>query len=174
MPDANVGGRTTFRNAARTARRGVELGIDAAPGGGFTASLAWTWMQAGFRHYRALDGSDLSGKRLPGVPKASLYAEAVWRHAASGFVAGVEAAWSGKVAVDDENSGHADSYAVANLRAGFELLAGGWRIEPFVRIDNVFDRRYAGSVIVNAAGGRFYESAPERNYHVGVRAQAAF
>lgn len=174
VPDANVGGRTTFRNAARTARRGVELAVDAAPGGGFAASLAWTWMQAEFRDYRALDGSVLSGNRLPGVPKASVFADAVWRHAASGFVAGIEAAWSGKVAVDDENSEHADSYTVANLRAGFELRTGGWRIEPFVRIDNVFDRRYAGSVIVNAAGGRYYESAPERNYHVGVRAQTGF
>lgn len=174
VPDANVGGRTTFRNAARTARRGVELGVDSALGGGFAASLAWTWMQAEFRDYHALDGTVLSGNRLPGVPKASLFAEVLWRHAASGFLAGVEAAWSGKVAVDDANSEHAASYAVANLRAGFSRNAGGWRIEPFVRIDNVFDRRYAGSVIVNAAGGRYYESAPERNFHVGIRAQTAF
>lgn len=174
VPDANVGGRTTFRNAARTARRGVELGVDAAFGAGFSASLAWTWMQAEFRDYRALDGTVLSGNRLPGVPKASLFADAAWRHASSGFVAGVEATWSAKVAVDDENSEHADAYAVANLHAGFELRAGGWRIEPFVRIDNLLDERYVGSVIVNAAGGRFYESAPKRNFFAGVRAQATF
>src|SRR5690606_5559627 len=37
VPDANVGGRTTFRNAARTARRGVELGVESVLGGGFSA-----------------------------------------------------------------------------------------------------------------------------------------
>lgn len=174
VPDANVGGRTTFRNAARTARRGLELGVDSALGRGFAASLAWTWMQAEFRDYRALDGSVLSGNRLPGVPKASLFAETTWRHATSGFVAGVEASWNGKVAVDDANTEHADAYAVTNLRAGFDLHAAGWRVEPFVRVDNVFDRRYVGSVIVNAAGGRFYEPAPKRNFHAGVRAQTAF
>ncbi|MCD6682168.1 MAG: TonB-dependent receptor [Burkholderiaceae bacterium] len=174
VPAANVGGRTTFRNAARTARRGIELGVDAEFGHGIAASLAWTWMQAQFRDYRALDGTGLSDKRLPGVPKASLFAEATWRHAASGFVAGAEASWSGKVFVDDANTQHADSYAVANLRAGFELHAARWRIEPFVRVENIFDRRYVGSVIVNAAGGRYYESAPQRSYYAGVRAQAAF
>jgi iron complex outermembrane receptor protein len=174
VPDANVGGRTTFRNAARTARQGVELGVDSVHGRGFATSLAWTWMQAQFRDYRALDGTVLSDNRLPGVPKASLYAEATWRHAASGFIAGVEASWNGKVAVDDANSEYADSYAVANLRAGFDLRAGGWRLEPFVRVENVFDRRYVGSVIVNASNRRFYEPAPERNYYAGVRAQATF
>jgi len=174
VPDANVGGRTTFRNAARTARRGVELGIDSQLAQDFAMSLAWTWMQAEYRDYRALDGSVLSDYRLPGVPKASLFAEASWRHAASGFVAGIEASWSGKVPVDDANTEHADSYAVANLRAGFDLRAGGWRVEPFVRIDNVFDRRYVGSVMVNAARGRFYEPAPQRNFFAGVRAQATF
>ncbi|MCO5101002.1 MAG: TonB-dependent receptor [Burkholderiaceae bacterium] len=174
VPDANVGGRTTFRNAARTTRRGVELGVDSRLGHDLAISLAWTWMQATFRDYRALEGSVLSGNRLPGVPKASLFAEASWRHAATGFVAGVEASWSDKVPVDDANTEHADSYAIANLRAGFDLRAGGWRIEPFVRIDNVFDRRYVGSVIVNAARGRFYEPAPQRNFFAGVRAQATF
>ncbi len=174
VPDANVGGRTTFRNAARTARRGIEIGIDSRLRGGFATSVAWTWMQAEFRDYRALDGTVLSGNRLPGVPKSSLFVEATWHHAASGFVAGIEGSWSGKVAVDDANSEHADSYAVANLRAGFERIAAGWRIEPFVRIDNAFDRRYVGSVIVNAAGGRYYESAPQRNYYAGVRAQTTF
>ncbi len=174
VPDANVGGRTTFRNAARTARQGVELGVDSVHGHGFATSLAWTWMQARFRDYRALDGSVLSDNRLPGVPKASLFVEATWRHAESGFVAGIDASWNGKVAVDDANSEYADSYTVANLRAGFDLRAGAWRIEPFVRVENVFDRRYVGSVIVNASGGRYYEPAPERNYYAGVRAQATF
>lgn len=174
VPDVNAGGRTTFRNAARTERRGVELGVESDLGAGFSAALAWTWMQAGFRDYRALDGTVLSGNRLPGVPKAVLDAGAQWRHPRSGFVAGVEARWNDEVAVDDENSESAAAYTVVNLRAGFDLRAGRWRIEPFVRVDNVFDRRYTGSVIVNAAGGRYYEPAPQRNWLAGVRAQAVF
>ena len=32
------------------------------------------------------------------------------------------------------------------------------------RVDNVLDRRYAGSVIVNEGNARFYEPAPGRSY----------
>ena len=39
---------------------------------------------------------------------------------------------------------------------------------PVVALQNVFDRKYAGSVVVNAAGGRFYEPAPERTISVGA------
>ena len=37
-------------------------------------------------------------------------------------------------------------------------------IAASARVDNVLDRRYAGSVIVNESNGRYYEPAPGRNY----------
>jgi hypothetical protein len=36
------------------------------------------------------------------------------------------------------------------------------------RVDNLFDREYVGSVIVNESNGRYYEPAPGRNYGVGL------
>lgn len=174
VPDVNAGGRTTFRNAARTARHGLELAVESAWGAGFETWFAWTWTCAEFRDYRALDGTDLSGKSLPGVPKASAYAEIVWRHPGSGFVTGLDLRWDDEVPVDDSNSQHADSYLVVDWRAGYTWRVSGWQIEPFVRLDNVFDRRYVGSVIVNAAGGRFYEPAPERSVFAGLRARHRF
>ena len=41
-------------------------------------------------------------------------------------------------------------------------------MSPFVALNNVFDRRYVSSVVINAAGGRYYEPAPGRNAYVGV------
>jgi len=43
----------------------------------------------------------------------------------------------------------------------------------FAGIDNLFDRRYAGSVIVNDSNGRFFEPAPGRTYFVGVELRHA-
>lgn len=169
VPDANVAGRTTYRNAARTVRRGLELAVEAPFGEGFSGALAWTWMDARFRDYSGITGTDLSGKAIPGVPKYSLYGELGWRHAPSGFATGVEARWNAGIAVDDANSDRAGSYAVFNWRAGFDWRAAGWQLGPFLRIDNVSDRRYVGSVIVNAAGGRYYEPAPRRSLVAGVR-----
>ncbi|MCM5571128.1 TonB-dependent receptor [Burkholderiaceae bacterium FT117] len=174
VPDANVAGRTTFRNAARTARRGVELGMETALGRGFEAWLAWTWIDAEFRDYVSLAGEDLSGRALPGVPKHLLQAELAWRHAPSGFATALEAQWAAKVWVDDANSASAASYAVANWRFGYDWRVAGWRILPYARIDNLFDARYVGSVIVNAASGRYYEPAPGRAWFAGVKASRRF
>ena len=174
VPDVNAGGRTTFRNAARTLRRGFELGLESQFGGGFTGWLAWTWVDAQFRDYLGTTGVDLSGNAIPGVPKSSVYAELAWRHAPSGFVTGVDARWNTKVAVDDANSEHAGSYAVFGWRAGFDWHFGGWQLSPFVRVDNLTDQRYIGSVIVNAANGRYYEPAPRRAWLAGARASYAF
>ena len=44
---------------------------------------------------------------------------------------------------------------------------------PVVAVQNLFDRRYVGSVVVNAAGGRFYEPAPERSISIGLSLTAA-
>ena len=115
-----------------------------------------------------------AGNRLAGVPATTLYGELVWRHAASGFHAGAEVRHNGRVFVDDQNSESAGAYTVANLRAGFEQRARQWRFTEFVRVDNVTDRRYIGSVIVAEANGRFYEPAPGRNWLVGVSAQITF
>lgn len=38
----------------------------------------------------------------------------------------------------------------------------------FSRVDNVFDRRYVGSVIVNEGNGRYFEPAPGRNWGGGA------
>ena len=49
-----------------------------------------------------------------------------------------------------------------------------WRLTEFVRLDNVTDKSYVGSVIVGDSNGRFFEPAPGRNYLVGVSVKAAF
>ena len=45
------------------------------------------------------------------------------------------------------------------------------QLRTFARIDNLFNRAYAGSVIVNDANGRYFESAPDRTLMLGVQWQ---
>ena len=174
VPDANVGGRVTFRNAARTTRQGLELGLESRLGRGFDAYLAYTWLDAAFDDYTSLAGVDLSGKALPGVPKSSLYGEVAWRHRPSGFVTALEAQWNAKVWVDDANSASASAYSIVNWRIGYDWQLAGWRVTPYLRVDNLFAERYVGSVIVNAANGRYYEPAPGRSWFGGAKASYAF
>jgi iron complex outermembrane receptor protein len=47
-------------------------------------------------------------------------------------------------------------------------------LNAFVRGDNLADRRYAGSVIVNEGNGRYFEPAPGRTWLAGASATFAF
>jgi iron complex outermembrane receptor protein len=49
-----------------------------------------------------------------------------------------------------------------------------WRLTEFVRVDNLFDKNYVGSVIVNEGNGRYYEPSPRRNMTVGFSASYRF
>lgn len=179
----NVGGRATFQNASRTERQGLELSVESLLSRGFNAYAAYTYLDATYAQAfltcvatpcATPNTPVAAGNRIPGVPRTTLYGELQWKHAPSGFFTALEARWNASVYVNDVNSEFADSYAVANWRAGFEQNSGGWQIREFVRIDNLFDKQYIGSVIVNEGNGRFYEPSPRRNYLVGVSAALRF
>jgi iron complex outermembrane receptor protein len=61
-----------------------------------------------------------------------------------------------------------------NLRAIFRQNVAAWSITEFARVDNIFDRSYVGSVIVNQSSSQFYESAPGRNWLAGLKATYKF
>ena len=43
-----------------------------------------------------------------------------------------------------------------------------------MRIDNITDRQYVGSVIIADSNNRFFEPSPGRNYLLGLNAQLSF
>ena len=92
----------------------------------------------------------------------------------SGFEAALEWRHVSRVYVDDRNTDSAPAYSVANLRLAWAQPMGAWVLKEFLRIDNLTDRRYAGSVIVNEANARFFEPAPGRNWLLGVSASYKF
>jgi iron complex outermembrane receptor protein len=181
---SNSGGRATFQNVEGTSRKGLELSLDSDLGSNLTLALAYTALKAtyneAFRSCRATGCTVATsvliaaGNRMPGIPATSLYGELSWKHPASGFSAAVEVRSVSKVFVDDENSDAAAAYTLGNLRAGFEQKSAGWKLKEFLRIDNIGNKQYAGSVIVNDGNARFFESAPGRNYLLGVTASYGF
>jgi iron complex outermembrane receptor protein len=161
--DVNAGGRTTFKNAGHTERRGLEIAAETLLAGPWHAALAFTRLDAVFED---------SGNLLPGVPRTQAYASVRYRR--DSHYAQLEAVRRSPVAVNDANSQFADGYTVANLVFGLVQRGERWRLTEFVRVDNVGDRNYAGSVIVNEGNGRFYEPAPGRSYLIGVQAALQF
>ncbi|HEY2969982.1 MAG TPA: TonB-dependent receptor [Casimicrobiaceae bacterium] len=176
--DTAAGGRTTYKNASKTRRRGIEAQWEADLGYGFSGYASYTRLSAKFASDATTGLPPLpisAGSRLPGVPQSNAYIELAWaRSDWFGFSAAFEAQYAGKVYVNDRNTDTAPSYAIVNLRAGFEQAAAAWTLREFVRVNNIGDRDYAGSVIVGDVNSRFFEPSARRNYLVGVSANARF
>lgn len=176
--DASTGGRTTYKNAGRTRRRGVEAQWEGTIGGGFTAYAAYTYLSAKFVDDTTTGTPPLlvpAGARLPAVPANSAYAELAWgRSEWSGFSTALEVQYADKLYVNERNTDAAPAYTVANVRAGFEQRVGTWTLREFARVNNIADRNYVGSVIVGDTNGRFFEPAAGRNYLVGASANVQF
>jgi iron complex outermembrane receptor protein len=171
---SSSGGRNTFTNADETRRQGVELALDAVGGERWDAMLAYTFTEAEFQRYVTAAGVDLSGRRIPGVPRHSLFAELRWRDPGTGLSSALEWRAASEVAANDANSAFAKGYGFLNWRAGIERRAGAWWWSAFVRVDNLFGKEYVGSVIVNEANQRYFEPAPTRAAYLGATARLAF
>jgi iron complex outermembrane receptor protein len=176
--DTATGGRTTYKNASKTRRRGIEAEWEAALPYGFNAYASYTYLSATFASDATTGVPPLlipAGSRLPGVPQSNAYAELAWaRPDWYGISAALEGQYAGKVYVNDRNTDAAPNYAIANVRFGFEQAAGAWTFREFVRINNLFDRNYVGSVIVGDTNSRFFEPSATRNVLAGLTANAKF
>ena len=86
----------------------------------------------------------------------------------------VELRHVGTVAVDDRNSDRAAAYTIVNLGVRFAQRWGTWELREFVRIDNLANRHYVGSVIVNEGNGRFFEPGARRALQAGITLEHTF
>lgn len=170
--DTAVGGRTSYRNAARTLRQGVEVALDWSWRNGLSARFSGTALRA---IYDETYGAIAAGNRLPGVPNTNWYGELAWHARDDSLDAGLELLASSKLYVEDSNKEMpAPGYAIANFHVGARQDAGAWRFREFLRINNLSDKTYVGSVIVGDTNRRFYEAALGRNWLLGISAQMTF
>ncbi len=170
--DSSGGGRTSYRNASKTLRQGGEVSLDSSWRYGWSTRVALTGLRA---IYDQGFGAVPEGSRLPGVPKANAYAELAWKDGADRYGAALEVIASGKLYADDGNVDQpAPGYGILNARVDARQEWKGWRFKQFVRLNNLLDKNYVGSVIVGDTNRRYYEAAQRRNWLVGLSGQYRF
>ena len=109
------------------------------------------------------------------MPPFAGYGEIVWTPGGwAGLQMALQIQHMGKIYVNDRNSDAAAAVTLANARIGFEQKVGRILFREFVRVNNFTDQRYVGSVIVGDTNGRYFESAPGRNWFGGVNATVEF
>jgi iron complex outermembrane receptor protein len=165
----NSGGRSAFGNVGQTRRDGVEMSADWRINAAWSLYASAAVLRARFSEPFLACGPApcttpsvpvAAGARLPGVPARTVFVEV--KHRAGWADLGAEWRAQSSLAVDDVNSDFAAGYAVVNLSAVRSVGVGSRSLRAYVRLNNAFDRRYVGSVIVNEGNRRFFEPAAGR------------
>jgi iron complex outermembrane recepter protein len=175
--DTNLGGRSTYQNAGRTTRRGAEGALDWRFASPWHLQLAYTYVEATYTDaYHTCTAAPCAvanvlvpaGNRLPGVPKNDVYGVLRFGDERGPF-ATASAQYVSTVAVNDINSVFAGGYALYGASAGYAGGLGGargaWNL--FVRVNNLLNRHYVGSVIVDDSNHEYFETAAPFNVLVG-------
>jgi iron complex outermembrane receptor protein len=171
----NSGGRSSFGNAD-TGREGFEASLSAPLVADLSLQASYMLVDAQFREDFLICGAPPcttpsvpvdSGTRIPGIAKhqgalALQWAPGLWR-------AAVEFEARGNVTVNDSGTTRAPGYGVWHLEAGRNWELGSSTLRSFARVENVLDKTYVGSVIINEGNGRYFEAAPARTSMIGLQ-----
>lgn len=166
-----------FVNAGNTRQNGIEVSADHSIS--FTKNhfldninIRTAYTLSSFKYGDFKKGTaDFSGKRLPGVPehtiaaladmtfKHSIYFNATWYYATRMFL-------------DDANTVESDAYNVLGCRAGWKpAIKSKLKMNLYAGVDNLLSETYSLGNDINAAGGRYYNAAPKRNFYAGISFQ---
>ena len=161
---SNEGGRSVYANAGVARRRGIELSASGELAADWRYAASYTFLDA--RYQRGFAGG-LDNRAIPGLARHVAWSEMVWSPwQNTDFV--LEGQFVDRVPVNDGNTEAAPAYARFDLGAEHRFHVAGLDWRAFVRVRNVLDRDYIGSVIVNEGNGRYYEPAPGRTWLLGV------
>lgn len=174
----NAGGRASFHNVGRTERNGAELALGWRWARAWRTQVSLTWLDATYRDgFLTCAGLPCStptvsipaGNRIVGTQRGNAFAELVWQPRSATELA-LELRAAAATPANDSNTEFAPGYALLGLRAGQHYaLSGGMRLEWLLRVDNLTGRRYAGSLIVNDANRRYFETGAPRNALLSLR-----
>lgn len=167
---SSIGGRSVFRNAGDTRRQGFELSYAGQWSPAWRSHLAFTAIQAKFRQPFVSSSNAVvnAGNRIPGVLDRFVFGEIVWQHRPDqGWEAALEWVYQGSMAVNDLNVDRTAPSNRFNLRLAHDLRRGPWTLRQTLRVENLTDRSYIGSVIANESNSRFFEPAPGRQWFLG-------
>lgn len=183
-------GKTAFVNAAQTLRQGVELSWRARLSDQWRTQMSATWLEATYDSAftttaksgaNYVDKTVAAGKSMPGIPEQQLFASLQW--AAKGFAHSAGAAPLGTLATLDwvarsriwasdinDPAASAAGYGLLNAKIRQRYQWGPARVEVYAGVDNLLNKPYVGSLIVNQASAQFFEPGLPRNAMIGVKA----
>jgi iron complex outermembrane receptor protein len=173
----DVAGADFFVNAGNVKQKGIEIFasyLTPSIRGTFIDHLAITggYTYNHFRYGSFIKGTDdFSGKKVPSVPAGTF---SVWAdlQLKNGLYINANLYASSRIFLNDANTAAASSYQLLGCRIGWKRTgASKTRYSIYAGADNLLDEVYSLGNDINAAGGRYYNAAPARNYYAGISFQ---
>jgi iron complex outermembrane recepter protein len=171
----DAGGGDYYVNSGKTNQHGIEtyLSYPLLQGKTFEQSTFWishTWHDFHYKEFKQVT-NDFSGKQMPGDAKHTI-STGIDATTPGGFNAAITYYYSGKIPLNDANTVYADAYNIVGAKIGYQKwIKEKWRLKFMAGVDNLLDEKYSLGNDLNAAGGRYYNTAPGRNYYVSVLVQ---
>lgn len=166
-----------YINAGNVKQKGMEVSIDyikSFPDNSILDNLFIRTAQSvtNFSYGNFIkDATDFSGKRLPSVPNytASVLADVQFN---KGMYISTSYYHASRIYLNDANTAEAKAYDLLGARIGWKFpVKTIWKGNLYLGADNLLDETYSLGNDINAAAGRYYNAAPDRNYYAGIAIQ---
>ncbi len=155
-------GKNFYRNVGSTRRYGIELSSQILFSNG-NLNLSYTNAKNTFSDF-LLDGKDLKGLSLPGIPNQILDVELILNLSKRSTLL-INNRLIGQLFADNLNETEVSSYNLLNVTYSKQIFNNS---EIYLGVNNLFDVNYFDNIRINAFGKRYYEPAPKRNVHLGL------
>lgn len=160
--DQSINGRTSFRNAQETQRRGVELLNRYQFNDYWSARFSLQYLNTEFTQ------GEWNNHQLPGLAKKVYQADLTYfPFAKDSLSISLSSSYRDKVATADNNLIFAPSWQMWDLSLQGKTF---WKnLDWWFRVNNLTDEIYVGSVIVNQTNGRSFEPGLARQTLIGLK-----
>ena len=176
--------KTYFRNAAKTNRKGVEIGIKTEPFEETEMVVNYTYTDFKYDEFLTTNYTpsgqvqeDYSGNYEPSVPKQIINFIFNYDFEITDDISGLlqwDCDYIAKLYVDDANSATAPDYFYGNIMLGAAYNTDLIGLVFYVGVNNIFDKRYVGFVNINDYYGRYYETGEPRTFYSGLNLNLKF
>ncbi len=149
-------GRTYYRNAGRSTRSGVEAALQWRIGRAWVVRGNYQYSDFKYTSYE-VNGQLFDGNRLPALARHRGFAALDWQQVRGRWFATAQVQAQGPSFADDANEVRDRGYALLALRCGGHFGQKHAAISPFFGVNNVLGSAFSNNILVNAAGGRYFE-----------------
>ena len=162
-----------FVNAGSTNQYGVEAFLQwrlvDAPNRFINSLLlygSYTFSDFTYREY-VKDTFNYKGNYLPSVTPHAVSA-GIDVNTKPGLYCRMTYYYNDPIPLNDANTAYGTAFNLFGGRIGYRKLIRQSSVELYFSADNFFDVKYSLGNDINAAGGRYYNAAPGRNYAAGI------